>query len=63
MTCALICGGKKDLRSQEALLRQRPDILVCTPGRIIDHLRNTKSVSVSELDVLVLDEADRYVIH
>mmetsp|Transcript_17402 Transcript_17402/g.17488 ORF Transcript_17402/g.17488 Transcript_17402/m.17488 type:complete len:764 (+) Transcript_17402:55-2346(+) len=59
VTYGLICGGKKDLRSQETLLRKRPDIVVCTPGRIIDHLRNSQSVSIRELDVLVLDEADR----
>ena len=30
-----------------------------TPGRILDHLRNSPSVSLDELDVLVLDEVDR----
>lgn len=32
---------------------------ICTPGRMLDHLRNSPSVSLDELDVLVLDEADR----
>mmetsp|Transcript_20918 Transcript_20918/g.30124 ORF Transcript_20918/g.30124 Transcript_20918/m.30124 type:complete len:756 (+) Transcript_20918:54-2321(+) len=59
VTCALICGGKKDLRSQETTLRNRPDVVVCTPGRIIDHLRNSRSVTLDDLDVLVLDEVDR----
>jgi ATP-dependent RNA helicase DDX27 len=59
ITCALICGGKKDVRSQEATLRQGPDIVVCTPGRMLDHLRNGRGVNVDDLDVLVLDEADR----
>lgn len=59
ITCTLICGGKRDLKSQEATLRQRPDIVICTPGRIIDHLRNSQSVSIDDLDVLVLDEVDR----
>lgn len=61
ITCALISGGKKDVRSQEATLRNRPDIVVCTPGRIIDHLRNSRSVTLDDLDVLILDEVDRYV--
>lgn len=59
ITSCLICGGKKDVRSQEATLRQRPDVVICTPGRMLDHLRNSQSVSLDELDVLVLDEADR----
>eukprot|EP01033_Poteriospumella_lacustris_P015493 gene15493-11084_t len=59
ITCALVCGGKKDVRSQEATLRQGPDIVICTPGRMLDHLRNGRGVNVDDLDVLVLDEADR----
>lgn len=59
VTSALICGGGKDTRSQEATLRLRPDIVICTPGRFLDHLRNSASVRVDELDVLVLDEVDR----
>lgn len=60
VTCSIILGGKKDLRSQEAALRNRPDVVVCTPGRIIDHLRNTPSFTLDDLDVLVLDEVDRW---
>ena len=59
ITSALICGGKRDVRSQEVVLRQRPDVVIGTPGRIIDHLRNSQSVSIEDLDVLVLDEVDR----
>lgn len=59
VTCCLICGGKKDVKSQESTLRNRPDVVICTPGRIIDHLRNSHSVTIEDLDVLVLDEVDR----
>ena len=59
VTTCLILGGKKDIKSQTVLLRQRPDIVVGTPGRLIDHLRNSASVSLADLDVLVLDEVDR----
>ena len=59
ITCAIICGGTKDVKSQEVTLRNRPDIVVCTPGRFIDHLRNSHSVSIDDLDILVLDEVDR----
>lgn len=44
---------------QEADLRKMPDIVVATPGRMIDHLRNSMSVHLDELAVLILDEADR----
>jgi ATP-dependent RNA helicase DDX27 len=47
------------LKSQEAELRTFPDIVVATPGRLIDHLRNSVAFSLDTLDVLVLDEADR----
>jgi ATP-dependent RNA helicase DDX27 len=40
-------------------LRSMPDIVVATPGRIIDHIRNSKSVGVEDLAVVILDEADR----
>ena len=56
--CALVVGGLS-MAAQEQALRQRPDIVLATPGRLIDHMRNTASVHLDELEVLVLDEADR----
>lgn len=47
------------LKSQEATLRARPDIVIATPGRLIDHVRNSPSFNLDAVDVLVLDEADR----
>ncbi|KAI5293391.1 ATP-dependent RNA helicase dbp6 [Ascosphaera acerosa] len=35
------------------------DILVCTPGRLVDHVRSTKGFSLEHLQWLVVDEADR----
>ena len=55
---SLVAGGM-DLRAQERAVRTRPDILVATPGRLIDLLHNTPSFDLSSLEVLVLDEADR----
>jgi superfamily II DNA/RNA helicase len=43
---------------QLQLLAKKPDILVATPGRLIDHLQSGK-INLSELETLVLDEADR----
>ena len=51
--------GGLSLKSQEAELRTFPDIVIATPGRLIDHLRNSVAFSLDTLDVLVLDEADR----
>ena len=39
---SLITGGTKNLRPQEAELRRRPDIVICTPGRMLDHVRNSQ---------------------
>ncbi|KAK2424872.1 DEAD-box ATP-dependent RNA helicase [Trifolium repens] len=56
--CCLIVGGLST-KDQEAALRTMPDIVVATPGRMIDHLRNSMSVDLDDLSVLILDEADR----
>ncbi|KAL8258270.1 hypothetical protein R6Q59_030311 [Mikania micrantha] len=56
--CCLVLGGLS-VKAQEAALRSMPDIVVATPGRIIDHLRNSMSVDLDDLAVLILDEADR----
>ncbi|KAI0335286.1 DEAD-domain-containing protein [Cubamyces sp. BRFM 1775] len=55
---ALVVGGLS-VKSQEATLRTRPDVVIATPGRLIDHLRNSPSFMLDALDILVLDEADR----
>lgn len=55
--CQLVGGFS--LREQENVLRSRPDILIATPGRFIDHMRNSPSFTVDTLEILVLDEADR----
>ncbi|CAI2321697.1 unnamed protein product [Caenorhabditis sp. 36 PRJEB53466] len=48
-----------DLKAQEAALRSGPDVVVATPGRLIDHLHNSPNFNLSNIEVLVLDEADR----
>lgn len=54
----LVAGGM-DLRAQERSVRNRPDIIIATPGRLIDLLHNTPSFDLGSLEILVLDEADR----
>ncbi|KAF1981506.1 DEAD-domain-containing protein [Aulographum hederae CBS 113979] len=58
ITFAQIVGGFS-LREQEAVLKSRPDVIIATPGRFIDHMRNSASFAVDTLEILVLDEADR----
>jgi superfamily II DNA/RNA helicase len=43
---------------QMQLLSRNPEILVATPGRLIDHMESGK-INFSQLEILVLDEADR----
>ncbi|XP_075498670.1 DEAD-box ATP-dependent RNA helicase 10 [Primulina tabacum] len=56
--CAVLVGGI-DLVQQSIALGKRPHIVVATPGRLVDHLSNTKGFSLRTLKYLVLDEADR----
>lgn len=62
-----------DIKTQEAALRLGSDIIIATPGRLIDHLHNSPNFSLCDIEViilsfysfnkiievLVLDEADR----
>ena len=54
---AVIFGGVK-INPQIEKLRHGVDILVATPGRLLDHL-SQKTVDLSKIEILVLDEADR----
>ncbi|OAA53810.1 ATP-dependent RNA helicase [Niveomyces insectorum RCEF 264] len=58
ITMALTVGGTS-FKASEAGLRARPDIVIGTPGRFIDHMRNSPSFAVDRVEILVLDEADR----
>ena len=55
----LCLTGGLDIKSQEAMLRLSPDIVIATPGRLIDHLHNSVSFTLNSIEILVLDEADR----
>src|SRR5690606_14671403 len=54
---AVIFGGV-DMAPQTAALRAGVEILIATPGRLLDHVQQ-KTVSLSQTRILVLDEADR----
>lgn len=52
--CAVIVGGM-DLMSQKVALAKKPHVVVATPGRLNDHLENTKGFSLRTLKFLVRD--------
>lgn len=54
---AVIFGGV-GINPQKAQLRKGVDIVIATPGRLLDHL-SQKTIDLSRVDFLVLDEADR----
>merc|ERR1719382_449987 len=56
VTFQLVAGGFVD---QSGSLRQQPDIVIATPGRLLDHLLNSASVHMELLEIVVFDEADR----
>jgi ATP-dependent RNA helicase DDX27 len=51
--------GGLSLKAQELELKLRPDVIIATPGRFIDHMRNSASFNVDTIEIMVLDEADR----
>ncbi|MEN8801937.1 MAG: DEAD/DEAH box helicase [Thiogranum sp.] len=57
LTSAIIFGGVK-INPQIQKLRRGVDILVATPGRLLDHV-SQKTLDLSSVEILVLDEADR----
>lgn len=58
--CAVIVGGM-DMVPQAIALGKKPHIVVATPGRLLDHLENTKGFHLRNLKYLVMDEADRLI--
>ncbi|KAJ9458350.1 ATP-dependent RNA helicase DRS1 [Diplonema papillatum] len=59
---SLVIGGLS-VPAQQRELRNRPEVVIATPGRLIDALRNAAGVSLDGLEMLVLDEADRLLSH
>ncbi|KAF2665277.1 DEAD-domain-containing protein [Microthyrium microscopicum] len=56
--CTEITGGSPTIDQAKAL-QKSPHIIVATPGRLLDHLENTKGFHLRNLKFLVFDEADR----
>ncbi|KAK4161548.1 putative ATP-dependent RNA helicase DBP7 [Cladorrhinum sp. PSN259] len=58
LVCTTVIGGESK-HSEKARLRKGINILIATPGRLTDHLDNTKVLNVGTVRWLVLDEGDR----
>uniref|UniRef100_A0A8C7ZCV5 ATP-dependent RNA helicase n=1 Tax=Oryzias sinensis TaxID=183150 RepID=A0A8C7ZCV5_9TELE len=54
----VLMGGEKR-KAEKARIRKGINILVSTPGRLVDHIKHTLSIAFSAVRWLVLDEADR----
>src|SRR3569832_2373061 len=54
----LVVYGGVNINTQIPILKTGVEILVATPGRLLDHVQN-KTLSLSQVNTLVLDEADR----
>ncbi len=50
--------GGESIENQIAALRKRPQIIVATPGRLIDHI-NRRTCRLDKTGIIILDEADR----
>lgn len=50
--CAVIVGGM-DMMAQSLMLAKKPHIIIATPGRLVDHLENTKGFGLRNLKMLV----------
>lgn len=53
------CNNVNNIIEKQIKVRSNVDILVCTPGRLLDHLHKTENFTLNNLRFLVLDEADR----
>jgi len=57
ITCGIVIGGEA-YKYQIASLRKNPEVIIATPGRLVEHLEKG-SIDFKDLEFLVLDEADR----
>lgn len=51
--------GATDIKRQQIELRRNPDIIIATPGRLIDLVKNSKAIDLDYIEVIIFDEADK----
>lgn len=57
-SAGLLIGGRRDVDMEKEHVNEL-NILVCTPGRLLQHMDETPNFDCSQLQILILDEADR----
>ncbi|MES1901858.1 MAG: putative ATP-dependent RNA helicase ddx47 [Paramarteilia canceri] len=55
----VVLVGGIDNVEQALALSKSPHVIIATPGRLIDHLENTKGFNLKKIKYLIIDEADR----
>ncbi len=55
--CGLVMGGES-FGHQVSTIRRNPEILIATPGRLVEHIKNN-TTDFSDLEILILDEAEQ----
>lgn len=55
---AMVISGGAEFKYQRSVLRKNPEIIIATPGRLVEHIDKGNTV-LGDLEMLVLDEADR----
>lgn len=70
LTCSLLIGAKGMANERKHLVRKNrygvtysANIVICTPGKLVDHLKLTEDWCLRYLRFLVIDEADRMMDH
>ena len=61
LTALLMVDGVTSPKDEEEKLLKRPDVIIATPDRLVDHLENCKEFTLDGVEVFVLDEADMLV--
>ena len=54
-----LCGGLSVENQMKQMKNKIPDIIITTPGRLLDLIYNNKNLSLEHVNILVLDEADK----
>ena len=54
-----LCGGMSVESQMSQIKSTLPEIIIATPGRLIDMLYNYNTISLENINILVLDEADK----
>lgn len=57
LKAGLVTGGEA-LKYQSAMLRKNPEVVIATPGRLVEHIER-RSIELGDVECLILDEADR----